>query len=120
MKKLFILFALAIVADTSLASTWGWNCLVSDRRNEPVVESLRLPGYLPTIGVLTISDVKCKQIGPAIYSDFCVLNNSYAVGIGINPQRSELLSRNGRKIGLSCERGHVVGPQPSHGGSIVR
>lgn len=81
MKNLLIILTIAIAANSAIASNNAWDCVIVDRRNEPVVASLNLDGYLSEIGVLVISDRSCKKVGPMIYSDFCILNKNFSVGI---------------------------------------
>ncbi|HXH29996.1 MAG TPA: hypothetical protein VNJ01_04220 [Bacteriovoracaceae bacterium] len=116
MKSLILGLLLLTVTTQSFAANKSWNCILVNQSDERILESLKLPGYLSTIKVLAIKSKYCSKIGPAIYSDFCVIKST-AIGIGLDPLQSELVTNTGRRVGLICEEDVIMYPQPSHGGS---
>ena len=115
MIKFLSLLLVASLNFSAFASGTGYVCAV-DERDQREIGSLRLPGYLQEIGVLTVAPQFCNHPHIAIYSDFCVVKGNEIV-INLDPTQSFLVTRYGRKYFLACSRNGEVGPQPSHGGS---
>ncbi|HXH29304.1 MAG TPA: hypothetical protein VNJ01_00705 [Bacteriovoracaceae bacterium] len=116
MKTLILTLFILIASKNSYATKLGWVCLLDDRADEQTLRTLKFPGYLPEIGILTVIPRLCNKPGPANLTDTCVVKG-HSIFIGNDPQSSSLKLKNGKTVSLRCEESRVVEAQPSHGGS---
>ncbi len=114
MKSLILCLTL-ISSLSAFAQELGWNCVVPEAHQAQVAR-LKLPGYLATIGILTVAPKHCSVIAPTIYSDVCRVKG-HTITIGLNPAESLLTTKAGKYVPVLCEANREVEPFPAHGGS---
>lgn len=101
MKSLIQVLILITFSIGAFAQDLGWNCMVSPK-DMSRVDSLKLPGYLSMIGILTISPENCSQVETSVSSDTCIIDG-HKVVVGLDPLKSELLTKGEEVIPLMCE-----------------
>ena len=116
MKTLLLTLFVLIASKNSYATKLGWACVVDDRADEQILRSIKFPGFLSSIGALTVIPRLCNQPGPANLTDTCVVKG-HSFYIGKDPLRSTLKLTSGQTISISCAETHIAEAQPSHGGS---
>jgi len=99
------LFSLTF-ATTTFATSSGYVC-VADPSQEMELEHYVLPGYLDSIGVLTVKPEFCNLTVAAIYRDGCKIG-SHTLLIALEMKDSVIVTKDGKKFNFACEKDEVV------------
>lgn len=110
MKIFLIALTVLLISPKSFAAKKSWACVFEDRADAEFVSTLKLPGYLRTIEVLSIESKYCK-------SDYLCSMKGHTIEIGRKTIASTLITTSGREIRMQCEEILDAEPYPSHGGN---